>query len=57
MDLLERHAVKEGQLPVSLVFLHRCPRYEKLIVWAKTAVGPSRNIQTATVQNQELYQN
>lgn len=51
MDLLKGHSVKKRQLPVSLVFLHRRPRDEKLIVWAETAVGPFRNRQTQTVQN------
>lgn len=51
MDLLKGHSVKKRQLPVSLVFLHRRPRDQKLIVWAETAVGPFRNRQTQTVQN------
>lgn len=41
VDLLKGNSVKESQLPVPLVPLHRGPRHEKLVVWAKTAVGPN----------------
>lgn len=51
MDFLKGHSVKERQLPVSLILLHRRPRDEKLIVWAEAAVGPSRDTQTSAVQN------
>lgn len=51
VDFLKRRSVKERQRPVSLVFLHRRPRYDQPIVWAKTAVGPYRDRQTSAVQN------
>lgn len=54
MDFLKRRSVKERQLPVALVFLHRRPRYDEPIVGAKTAVGPYRDRQTSAVQNPKL---
>lgn len=40
IDFLKRTSVEENQLPVSFIFLHRGPCDKKLIIWAKTAVGP-----------------
>lgn len=45
---LEGSSVKENQLPISLIFLHGGPCYNKLVVWAKTAVSPNRENYTDT---------
>lgn len=41
IDSLKRGSVEENQLPVSLVFPHRRPRHNKLVIWAETAVSPN----------------